>query len=169
MFKNLLPVAVILTYLYICESTKPHPKPHPPSPSPPPEPPVPPTLPSEESFPQPLIPPSIGSKPSPINPITPLSPSPSSSGDLTSIPIGLTNPLDGLTFAEEWSNWKLQNEKRYSNLEEESFRRYVWLSNKMYIVKHNLKSAEVGYELAMNQFGDLVSHYFACVPVSRNI
>ena len=69
-----------------------------------------------------------------------------------------TEPTSDLNFRPEWTNWKLQNEKRYENAEEDSYRRDVWLSNKMYIEGHNMNWAEKsGFKLAMNEFGDLVS------------
>ena len=71
-----------------------------------------------------------------------------------------TQPTSELTHSQEWSNWKVENERGYVNDKEELFRRDVWLANKMYIEQHNLKKAQQsGYHLAMNQFGDLVSFY----------
>ncbi len=91
------------------------------------------------------------------------SPSPPSP-DSPASPDGLpTPPASQLTFGQEWGLWKLQNEKRYTTDEEESYRRDVWLINKMFIEEHNTNNAEeAGYTLAMNSFGDLVSLLTSC-------
>ena len=63
-----------------------------------------------------------------------------------------TEPSNDLNLGPEWTNWKLQNEKRYDNEEEDSYRRDVWFSNKMYIEGHNKNQAKkTGFKLAMNE------------------
>merc|ERR1712154_126462 len=73
---------------------------------------------------------------------------------------------------EEWETWKLQYEKSYTRnygdsmgggySEEESFRMKIWMENKAKIEKHNrhyYKGVHT-YNLAMNEFGDLLHHEF---------
>ncbi len=130
----LLTLSITSSHLCICS---PFPSPSPPTPAPPGPPVGPPT-------PAPPGP--------PVGPPTPAPPGP---------PVGPpTLSSSELTFGQEWGLWKLHNEKRYETDKEESFRRDVWMINKMYIEEHNAKNAEqYGYTLAMNHFGDLVSVY----------
>jgi len=75
---------------------------------------------------------------------------------------------------EEWETWKLQYGKVYARnygdsaggmgkySQEESFRMKIWMENKAKIEKHNrhfYKGVHT-YNLAMNEFGDLLHHEF---------
>merc|ERR1712223_1218048 len=73
---------------------------------------------------------------------------------------------------EEWETWKLQYGKTYTRnygdsmggqySQEESFRMKIWMENKAKIEKHNrhfYKGAHT-FNLAMNEFGDLLHHEF---------
>ena len=62
------------------------------------------------------------------------------------------------THVKEWSLWKLTHKRSYETEREEFDRHLVWLSNKKYIDLHNANAQIFGFTLAMNQFGDLVSH-----------
>ena len=56
------------------------------------------------------------------------------------------------TFVEQ------EHGKEYGDTREELMRHTVWESNKKYIDTHNENAAEtLGFSLAMNEFGDLVS------------
>ena len=63
---------------------------------------------------------------------------------------------------EEWNLWKTQHRKEYSSQLEELERHLVWLSNKKYIDAHNANEDFMGFRLAMNMFGDMVSNMY-CV------
>ena len=58
---------------------------------------------------------------------------------------------------EEWNTWKMTHEKGYSFEQEEQERHLIWLSNKKYIDSHNMYADYMGFKLAMNMFGDMVS------------
>ena len=58
---------------------------------------------------------------------------------------------------EEWHMWKSQHEKSYSSMREELDRHIVWLANREYINVHNQNAHVLGFTLAMNHFGDMVS------------
>ncbi|CAG2120887.1 unnamed protein product, partial [Medioppia subpectinata] len=62
---------------------------------------------------------------------------------------------------EEWDTFKQHHGKQYLP-HEENFRLKVFMENKHKIAKHNNRAANglKGYTLAMNQFGDLLSHEF---------
>lgn len=49
-------------------------------------------------------------------------------------------------------------EKSYEDIKEETFRKKVYLENKLKIARHNklYEAGEETYELEMNHFGDLV-------------
>lgn len=57
----------------------------------------------------------------------------------------------------DWELWKTTHSKAYVSREEESLRRETWEANSQFIEQHNANSAEHGYTLQMNNFGDLVS------------
>ena len=57
----------------------------------------------------------------------------------------------------DWELWKTTHSKAYVSREEESLRREAWEANSQFIEQHNANSAEHGYTLEMNNFGDLVS------------
>ncbi len=59
-------------------------------------------------------------------------------------------------FVEEWHLWKSRHEKVYDSHLVELERHITWLSNKKYIEQHNKNAHIFGFELAMNQFGDMV-------------
>uniref|UniRef100_A0A146KWT9 Cathepsin L n=2 Tax=Lygus hesperus TaxID=30085 RepID=A0A146KWT9_LYGHE len=62
--------------------------------------------------------------------------------------------------AEEWINFKATHGKTYQSDEEELFRQKIYLENKQLIESHNAQyeKGEVTWKLAMNQFGDMLSH-----------
>ena len=63
---------------------------------------------------------------------------------------------------EEWQAFKLEHGKKYPNEDEERFRQKVWMENKHTIARHNQQAANgvKTYEVAMNEFGDLLHHEF---------
>jgi len=63
---------------------------------------------------------------------------------------------------EEWEGFKLQHSKKYVDPMEEKFRMKIFMENKHKIAKHNQQFSKgaVGYQLAMNRFGDLLHHEF---------
>ena len=63
---------------------------------------------------------------------------------------------------EEWAAFKTEHNKQYANEDEERFRMKVWMENKHKIARHNQKAANgvKSYDVAMNQFGDLLHHEF---------
>ena len=68
---------------------------------------------------------------------------------------------------EEWHLWKTEHGKSYESQREELERHLVWLSNREYINAHNKNAHILGFTLAMNHLGDIVSlcilhmpHYF---------
>ena len=65
----------------------------------------------------------------------------------------------GIQFShvEEWHMWKSQHGKSYSSVREELDRHIVWLANREYINAHNQNAHILGFTLAMNHFGDMVS------------
>ena len=62
--------------------------------------------------------------------------------------------------SEEWNHWKQYHRKKYDSENTEIERKAIWLANKNYIDEHNSKADDLGYTLAMNMFGDLVSFFF---------
>ncbi|XP_046398584.1 procathepsin L [Ischnura elegans] len=64
--------------------------------------------------------------------------------------------------AQEWDAFKLEHKKAYPNDIEEKFRMKIFMENKRKIAKHNsnYEKGLVNYKLALNQFGDLLSHEF---------
>ncbi len=76
-------------------------------------------------------------------------------------------------FVEEWQLWKSRHEKIYDTHLMELERHLTWLSNKKYIEQHNANSHIFGFELAMNNFGDMVgnvlclyAHALLCVMIA---
>ena len=67
--------------------------------------------------------------------------------------------------AEEWETFKARHSKQYNDKSEENFRLKVFMENKQRIAKHNKRAANGlhGFTLAMNEFGDLLSHEFVSV------
>jgi cathepsin L len=63
---------------------------------------------------------------------------------------------------EEWEAFKLRHAKQYDNVQEESFRKKVFMENKRLIAKHNQRAANGihSYTVAMNKFGDMLHHEF---------
>ncbi len=61
-----------------------------------------------------------------------------------------------LVLRGEWQLWKRSHNKRYPTDRRDMERFAVWKSNKVYIDYHNQFKNVFGYNLAMNQFGDLV-------------
>ena len=57
----------------------------------------------------------------------------------------------------EWEAWKAQFSKKYSSDLEELTRMNTFISNKAYIDSHNQNKDKFGFDLAMNEFGDLAS------------
>jgi len=85
---------------------------------------------------------------------------------------------------EEWETWKLQYGKVYTRnygdsqdgmgkySQEEGFRMKIWMENKAKIEKHNRHyyKGRHTYNLAMNEFGDLLHHEFvATLNGYRNV
>lgn len=65
----------------------------------------------------------------------------------------ITYDWDNLDHAASWKNWKSFFGKRYSDLEEESYRFLQFLSNWEMINEHNMGG--LNWTLGMNQFSDL--------------
>ena len=65
--------------------------------------------------------------------------------------------LGNIEYPREWHLWKAEHGKKYESPKHELSKHLVWLSNKHYIEEHNKYADVLGYGLAMNQFGDLVS------------
>jgi hypothetical protein len=65
--------------------------------------------------------------------------------------------LGNIEYPREWHLWKTKHGKKYETPKHELSKHLVWLSNKHYIEQHNKHTDVLGYGLAMNQFGDLVS------------
>ena len=57
----------------------------------------------------------------------------------------------------QWKFWKKEHSHEYNEMPEELHRVSVWLSNKRYIEEHNKQAYVHGFDLKMNNFGDLVS------------
>jgi len=71
---------------------------------------------------------------------------------------------EGISLAElavdEWEAFKSHHGKKYNNDVEERFRMKIYLENRGRIAKHN-KDPQAPFKLAMNQYGDFLSHEFA--------
>ena len=65
--------------------------------------------------------------------------------------------LGNIKYPREWHLWKAKHGKEYESSRHELSKHLVWLANKHYIEQHNKHADVLGYGLAMNQFGDLVS------------
>ena len=65
----------------------------------------------------------------------------------------------------EWEAWKSQFGKKYLSEMEELTRMNTFVSNKAYIDSHNKNKDKFGFDLAMNEFGDLVSAWLLLVYV----
>ncbi|OXA43352.1 cathepsin L1 [Folsomia candida] len=61
---------------------------------------------------------------------------------------------------DEWDAFKKHHKKEYNNDVEERFRMKIYLENRHRIAKYN-KEQNLPYKLAMNKYGDLLSHEFA--------
>lgn len=72
-----------------------------------------------------------------------------------------------LVVEAEWKQWKLKHNKHYSTQDKEVLKHAVWSKNKKRIDDHNSHADEFGYTLAMNNFGDLVSHLYLSCLVTR--
>ncbi|XP_075061351.1 cathepsin S-like [Mixophyes fleayi] len=61
---------------------------------------------------------------------------------------------------EEWTIWKSNYEKEYTNKKEETFRRQIWEANWQKVEKHNslVEQGLKNYTLAMNTFADKTVH-----------
>ncbi|XP_064388733.1 procathepsin L-like [Halichondria panicea] len=72
-----------------------------------------------------------------------------------------------LVLRGEWQLWKRSHNKRYPTDRRDMERFAVWKSNKVYIDYHNQFKNVFGYNLAMNQFGDLSAeeylYYTKCI------
>ncbi|XP_050027216.2 cathepsin L1-like [Dermacentor andersoni] len=73
----------------------------------------------------------------------------------------------------QWTEFKALYGKNYSSVEEELFRKKIFLENRYMIAKHNERYGRglISYKLKMNQFGDLLQHEFeemmgSCVQLS---
>jgi len=66
---------------------------------------------------------------------------------------------------EEWESYKANHGRQYPTKDEENFRMKVFMENKHKIAKHNNRASNglKGYTLAMNKFGDLLSHEFVAL------
>jgi len=64
---------------------------------------------------------------------------------------------DSLGLSLEWHAWKSEHGKSYESQKEELQRHIVWQANKKFIEAHNTFNKTLGYTLAMNHFGDMVS------------
>ena len=71
--------------------------------------------------------------------------------------------LSNIEYPREWHLWKAEHGKEYETPRHELSKHLVWLANKHYIEQHNKHADVLGYGLAMNQFGDLVSLFRACL------
>lgn len=71
---------------------------------------------------------------------------------------------------EEWQAWKLEHGKKYPDEAEERLRQKVWMENKHKIARHNQQAANgiKTYEVAMNEFGDLLHHEFITIMNGYN-
>ena len=58
--------------------------------------------------------------------------------------------------------------REYNTAEEELMRHTVWESNKKYIDTHNDNADQLGFTLAMNEFGDLVSLLFHTMSLATS-
>ena len=65
--------------------------------------------------------------------------------------------LNRQALSAEWHAWKSTHGKSYQSHREELSRHSVWQENKKFIDAHNAMNETLGYTLAMNEFGDLVS------------
>ncbi|XP_014246985.1 cathepsin L1-like [Cimex lectularius] len=65
--------------------------------------------------------------------------------------------------ADEWELFKLQHKKNYLSIEEEAFRKMVFIENKRYVIKHNLQYEKgiVSFKLGLNSRSDMLSHELA--------
>lgn len=57
----------------------------------------------------------------------------------------------------QWSTWRRVHNKSYSTPSEALEKYVVWRSNAAYIDYHNSYAEVLGFTLAMNRFGDMVS------------
>jgi len=76
--------------------------------------------------------------------------------------VGVASAVSLFSLAQdEWDLFKMTHSKKYENDIEERFRMKIYLENRHKIAKHNKESETHGYTLAMNKYGDLLSHEFA--------
>jgi cathepsin L len=63
---------------------------------------------------------------------------------------------------EEWTDFKLQHNKTYSNDIEEKFRMKIFMENRHKIAQHNqlYSKKQVSYKLGVNKYSDLLPHEF---------
>ncbi|XP_077488612.1 cathepsin L1-like [Amblyomma americanum] len=62
----------------------------------------------------------------------------------------------------QWAEFKALHHKSYRSVEEEAFRRKIFLDNRYTIARHNERYGRglVSFKLRMNQYGDLLQHEF---------
>ena len=65
---------------------------------------------------------------------------------------------EALKYGLQWKGWCLTHNKSYQSSGETLERYVIWRANIAYIQSHNAYAESFGFTLAMNSFGDLVSH-----------
>ncbi|KAL6478431.1 hypothetical protein MHYP_G00142660 [Metynnis hypsauchen] len=62
----------------------------------------------------------------------------------------------------EFNTWKLKFGKSYGSVEEESFRKMIWLDNRKLVLEHNILADQgiKSYRLGLNHFADMDSKEF---------
>lgn len=76
-----------------------------------------------------------------------------------------TSLLAKVGLEKEWTLWKMEYKRDYSDKQEELERYAIWQANRRYIEEHNRHADIFGFTLKMNHFGDMVS----CVCVHSDL
>lgn len=69
----------------------------------------------------------------------------------------LKTSRDALQYGLRWRSWRVAHSKSYQTSSEALERYIIWRSNVAYIENHNAFADVMGFSLAMNSFGDMVS------------
>lgn len=76
------------------------------------------------------------------------------------IAIAYAASLSEVVVLEEWTTWKLSNNKTYSSPMEEKFRLKIFMENKAKIARHNQRAHlnKASFSMKMNHLGDQLHH-----------
>lgn len=76
---------------------------------------------------------------------------------------------EALQYGLQWQGWRLAHNKSYQTSADALERYIIWRSNVAYIQYHNAYANKIGFTLAMNSFGDMVTTIYMMSNFEQNI